>query len=114
MAVWAIEMNARLNKVDFEVTSENFLERDVKEFDVILFGDMFYDATMAAKLSGWISKLKRMSKTVLVGDPNRFAFKDESGQLLTDLSLLKTYQLPDCVRHENHGLTEASVYGCNF
>ena len=112
-AVKAVEMNAKLNSTSVNVTTEDFVGSSAENFDMVLLGDMFYDSEFSLKLASWISLLNTSSKTVLLGDPSRYAFQDAK-KVLSDLTLVKTYSLPESVRKENNGLTEASVWGCNL
>ncbi len=92
-AVEAAEINAELNGVALEVTSDDRVGTGGAGYDVVLAGDMFYDPQLAARLSDWLGALARAGATVLVGDPGR-------GHLPTaGLSLLGQYETPpdaDC------------------
>jgi predicted nicotinamide N-methyase len=86
MAVAAALVNAELNGVSLEGTTENFLGRSVAEgpggklaetngifgrWDVVLAGDVFYGSAMANELSSWLMTLAGKSVLVLIGDANR-------------------------------------------
>ncbi|MBK5307061.1 MAG: methyltransferase [Frankiaceae bacterium] len=64
----AIEVNARANGVDVEVTLEDLLEREPPAVDVVLAGDVWYEQSMAERATAW---LVRSPASVLLGDPGR-------------------------------------------
>lgn len=66
----AIRLNAALNDVDLAYRSDNLVGQDAG-WDVILAGDVFYDAAFAEVLVPWFSRLSARGATVLVGDPGR-------------------------------------------
>uniref|UniRef100_A0AAQ4RZ75 Uncharacterized protein n=1 Tax=Gasterosteus aculeatus aculeatus TaxID=481459 RepID=A0AAQ4RZ75_GASAC len=64
-------------------------------FDLILPGDMFYDEALATSLRGWLDNCIDSHGTKdPIGDPGRLA----------------QFELPECVREENCGLTCSSVW----
>lgn len=66
----AIALNARANNVRVEV-----LEADVlglaRGWDVVLAGDIAYEADMASLCFDWLATLARNGADVLIGDPGR-------------------------------------------
>ena len=95
MAISAALINAELNGVALEATSENFLGRPVAElgsmttrvsegigpWDVVLAGDVCYGNEMASAVTRWLSALADAGSLVLIGDANR-GFLD-TGDLVT-------------------------------
>ena len=86
MAVAAALINAELNGVAVEATTENFLGRpvlkssgnmtarvseDLGRWDVVLAGDVFYGSEMAGSVSRWLTEMAATGAVVLVGDANR-------------------------------------------
>uniref|UniRef100_A0A1E1WAJ1 ETFB lysine methyltransferase n=1 Tax=Pectinophora gossypiella TaxID=13191 RepID=A0A1E1WAJ1_PECGO len=106
-ALAASEINANLNKVNFEINMENFIGKKLEEFDTILIGDMFYDEEFANYLFEWLLTLAKNDKTVLIGDPGRHGLTEKRLQHITRLA---TYKMPDDSCSENHGFTETSLW----
>lgn len=86
MAVSAALMNAELNGVSVEATTENLLGRPVLKspgnmtarvsdalgrWDVVLAGDVFYGSEMAGDVSRWLFEMADAGALVLIGDANR-------------------------------------------
>lgn len=69
---------------------------------------MFYDGEFASKLLGWVQSLRAKNKTILIGDPGRWAFQNDN--LRERLTLLAEYSLPENVIEENNGFSSASVW----
>jgi len=93
MAVTAALINAELNGVAIEGTTEDFLgpsrsapssdvtarvSEIVGRWDVVLAGDVFYGSEMASVVARWLTALAEAGTTVLIGDANR-GFLDTSG-----------------------------------
>ncbi len=66
-AVW---LNAELNKVDIDFIGADLIGRNV-EADILLAGDVFYDAGFAAAIVPWFKMLSRQGIAIVVGDPGR-------------------------------------------
>lgn len=62
--------NATLNEVALEVSTEDFLDRDV-DAEVILAGDVCYSPELAARLIPWLHGQANRGVHVLIGDPLR-------------------------------------------
>lgn len=67
LAVAALRLNAERNEVTIEATDTNYLGRR-DSFDIILCGDVFYDASFAGEVMSW---LEQQNARVLIGDPGR-------------------------------------------
>jgi predicted nicotinamide N-methyase len=63
-----IALNAALSGVAVDVTTEDLLEREPPDVDVILAGDVWYEREMAERVMRWLSGCPA---TVLLGDPGR-------------------------------------------
>lgn len=78
MAVSAALLNAELNGVSFEATTENLLEgrpsRESRSWDVVMAGDVFYGSEMAARVIDWLVELAGAGVSILFGDANRGFF----------------------------------------
>lgn len=64
------------------------LDAERPDVDVVLAGDVFYDATMAARVLPWLFTAWAGGATVLIGDPGR-------SQLPDGLREVATYDVPD-------------------
>lgn len=68
----ALALNAAANGVPVAFTGEDLAARAPgREWDVILAGDVFYDAAMTAHILPWFSDAVRQGCRVLAGDPGR-------------------------------------------
>lgn len=72
LAVAATELNAEDSGVSVEALAEDLTGRGLADrFDVVLAGDVFYDAGAAARFLPWFRELAAAGVRVLVGDPGR-------------------------------------------
>jgi len=70
----AAAINAELNGVSgLETTTRDLIGAD-EGWDLVLAGDLFYEAALARRVSGWLARLAARGATVLVGDPGRGFF----------------------------------------
>jgi predicted nicotinamide N-methyase len=68
----AIELNAEANGVYVEVLCDDLLDRPspiAPRYDVILVGDLFYDATTAGRALGFLDRQVAVGSAVMIGDP---------------------------------------------
>ena len=66
----AIFENAALNQVSLEVTGADVTSRD-DGWDVVLVGDVFYEAEPSRVIFAWLSRLRARGAAVWIGDPGR-------------------------------------------
>jgi ETFB lysine methyltransferase len=106
-ALIAAEMNAELNNVTIETDSRNLINcnETIRNFDIVMFGDVFYDEEFAQQLLPWIRMLVKNDKLCLIGDPGRHALSRN-----LNLKKLATYQLPENICIENHGFSSTNVF----
>jgi ETFB lysine methyltransferase len=105
-AAIAAEINAELNQVTIETDTRNLIDHPSSyDYDVVVFGDVFYDLDFAAILVPWIRKLSTNKQTCLVGDPGRHALSKS-----LNLELLARYDLPLNVCIENHGFKYTNIF----
>jgi predicted nicotinamide N-methyase len=83
----AITLNAEANGVSIEQTDADLIGAD-DGWDVVLAGDVFYDAALAERLMPWFRALHERGALVLVGDPGR-SYLPKSG-----LAARATYSVP--------------------
>jgi len=83
----AVALNAAANGVAFAFTGRDLIGVD-EGWEVVLAGDVFYDATLGARLVPWFQVLAARGATVLVGDPGRHYLPKDL------LEPLATYAVP--------------------
>ena len=66
----AVALNAALNEVEVAYDGKDLMG-EALDCDVLLAGDVFYDADWADRLVPWFEALTDAGVTVLVGDPGR-------------------------------------------
>jgi predicted nicotinamide N-methyase len=71
IAVEATRLNAEANAVELSVRCADLLDGPLPDVDVVLAGDVFYDAEMAERVQPWLLAAHRAGARVLVGDPGR-------------------------------------------
>lgn len=83
----ALRLNMMANGVTVEFCGDDLIGVD-GGWDVVLAGDVFYDAGFAHRLLPWFERLSSRGAEVLVGDPGR-SYLPKSG-----LHRLATYEVP--------------------
>ena len=71
LAVAAARLNAAANGLDLDVVQADLLATGPPDVDVVLAGDVFYDADAAPRFERWLRAAARAGTRVLVGDPGR-------------------------------------------
>ncbi|WP_419197451.1 class I SAM-dependent methyltransferase [Martelella mediterranea] len=90
----AAKLNAELNDVALSFTSQNLMET-TPDCDVLLAGDVFYDAAWAAALLPWFERLEARGIIILVGDPGRAYCPKEHLERLAEYQVSVTRVLED-------------------
>ncbi|MCI0584675.1 MAG: 50S ribosomal protein L11 methyltransferase [Chloroflexi bacterium] len=70
-AAVAIELNARANGRRVTVLRRDILDEEPLDVDIILAGDCWYEASLAARVQAWLRRARDRGLEVLVGDPGR-------------------------------------------
>lgn len=70
-AAAAISLNAAANGAAIHARHADIIGSPIGEFDVLLAGDVFYDAGFAARLMPWLTALAASGVIVIAGDPDR-------------------------------------------
>jgi len=104
MAAAAAAMNAELNGVALDVSTENWVGRLDAPFDVVLAGDVFYDAAFAVTVLDWFIGLAARGVAILIGDPDR-GFLDTSR-----LESLARYDTPSDNDMDGSFLRPTAIY----
>jgi predicted nicotinamide N-methyase len=71
IAAAAILLNARANHVRAAVVSRDVLDEEPPDVDVILAGDVCYEAGLAGRVLPWLRDAQSAGIDVLLGDPGR-------------------------------------------
>ena len=104
-AIAAVELNARANRRRVAVVRRDVLDEDPPDVDVILAGDCWYDARLAARVLPWLHRARDRGIDVLVGDPGRRYLPTD------DLLELAVYDVRTTTELEDLALKEGRVYG---
>ena len=70
-AVEACGINAAVNGLAVEARCADLLDEPPPEVDVVLAGDVFYDAAMSERVQPWLLAAAAAGSRVVVGDPGR-------------------------------------------
>ncbi|MDQ6795826.1 MAG: 50S ribosomal protein L11 methyltransferase [Chloroflexota bacterium] len=70
-AAAAIQLNARANGCRVTVVRRDVLDEGPPDVDVILAGDCWYEAPLAARVLPWLERARARGIDVLIGDPGR-------------------------------------------
>jgi predicted nicotinamide N-methyase len=104
IALEAICLNAELNRVQIQTTGRDLLGHRSKAWDVILAGDVCYQAEMAGRVTRWLAQLAADGALVLLGDPGR-GMLDPS-----ELLPLAVYHAPADNDRNGSSLQRTTVY----
>lgn len=70
-AIEAVGLNAAANGLDVEPRCVDLLDAMPPPVDVVLAGDVFYDAAMSERVQPWLLAAAAAGSRVVVGDPGR-------------------------------------------
>jgi predicted nicotinamide N-methyase len=104
LALAAVRLNAVLNDVVLETTSDDLLAHAPAPADVILVGDLFYERELAQRVSAYIEAAAASGALVLIGDPKRSYFP--AGHF----TLAAQYQVPVTRELEDVEIKRTSVW----
>lgn len=102
-ALVASGFNAVANGIVLEARGDDLLDGPEPQVDVILAGDVFYDAALARRMVPFLDRAAAAGVEVLVGDPYRKPLP------LHRLTPLATFEVADFGDGAGH-LTEAGVF----
>ena len=109
----AVLLNAAANGADdaVEVDGRNLLgEADHSAFDVVVAGDVLYDASMATQVLRFLHTHADTGATVLLADPGRWVMASFDASTKQRLQPVAAVDLPPDAQQLSHGLTTATVY----
>lgn len=104
LAVAAVQTNAYLNRVELETTERDMVGELLADFDLVLAGDMYYDAEESRRTSDWLRGEARRGVSVWISDPQRGFFNPSSARLLA------TYDAPADNDADGTHLVPTTVY----
>ncbi|UWU15990.1 50S ribosomal protein L11 methyltransferase [Rhizobium sullae] len=81
-AIAATDLNAAANGVAIETLQADILGALPPICDVILGGDVFYDARLASRVLPFLARCRAASIDILIGDPGRASFPREQFRLV--------------------------------
>ncbi len=94
LAVAAIALNAELNGVAVTALLEDVVGAECR-WDVILAGDVCYEAPMTAHILPWLRGMAGQGARVLLADPGRAYLPREGLRVLRELEVPTTRELED-------------------
>lgn len=103
-AATAIGLNARANGRRMTVVARDVLDEDPPDVDVILAGDAWYEARLAARVLPWLRRAHARGIEVIVGDPGRRYLPTD------DLVPLAAYDVRTTTELEDLDFKQARVY----
>jgi predicted nicotinamide N-methyase len=93
-AAEAVALNAALNHVAVEVTTDDVIGR-TEGFDAVLVGDMCYERPLADRVEVWLRDLAARGTAVLIGDPGRTYFPKAGVERIARYSVETTREIED-------------------
>jgi predicted nicotinamide N-methyase len=104
-AVAAIELNARANGRRVTAVCRDVLDEEPPDADIILAGDCWYEAGLAARVLPWLQRARDRGIDILVGDPGRRYLPS------AEFVELATYDVRTTTELEDLALKQGRVYG---
>lgn len=102
-AAVALALNAAANAVEVGIVTDDLLPGDPPDVDLVLVGDLFYAADLAAGTTHFLARCRAAGIEVLVGDPGRPDLPNDR------LTLIARYEVPEVGSPRNTAAT-AAVY----
>ena len=97
-AIAAMERNARANGRRMAIVPRDVLDEGPPDVDVILAGDCWYDAGLAARVLPWLREAQAADIDVLIGDPGRRYLPTDELVELAAYDVQTTTELEDLAR----------------
>jgi predicted nicotinamide N-methyase len=98
LAAAAIPLNARANGLRVAAVQRDLLDDDPPDVDVILAGDVCYEAGFAAHVIPWLRRSAAAGVEILIGDPGRRYLPVGDLVELADYEVRTTTELEDLER----------------
>ena len=77
LAVAAVGLNAAANEVTVAAVTADLIGDPLRDFDVVLAGDMFYDSAFSRRVLAWLAARSAAGLRVLLADPGRGNLAEE-------------------------------------
>lgn len=100
----AVELNAQANGLQVSFDGRDLLAGAAPDVDVLLAGDVCYDAEMTARVLPWLRRAAREGVRVLLGDPGRHYLPQ------VGLTRLTSYDVPTTRDLEGVEIKRVRVY----
>jgi predicted nicotinamide N-methyase len=94
-AASASALNAALNDVAVDVTTQNLLDTPPPQVGTILVGDLFYEKSLATAVLHWLEKAQAQGTSILIGDPGRSYLPKDRLSRIADYAVPVTRDLED-------------------
>lgn len=100
LAILAITLNAEANALEINTAQEDYVGKNMDEFDVILAGDFCYEWPMAGYAVEWLRLCVAEGKTVLIADPGRTYLPQEGIKALAHVDVPVSREVEDsAIKH---------------
>lgn len=94
-AIAALLLNAEENDAKIEVALEDYVGRTNPGWDVVLAGDVCYEAPMAERVIDWLRSLAAEGAQVFLGDPGRSYLPKSGLERVISYAVQTTRELED-------------------
>ncbi len=91
----AVALNAEANGVEVAFTDRDLLDASPPVADVILAGDICYEAPMAERVMAWLAEARAAGARVMIGDPGRSYFPKSGLVKVAEYQVPTTRELED-------------------
>jgi len=95
LAAAAARLNGSLNAATLQTTVRDLLAEAPTAYDVILVGDLFYEANLAKRVMAFIDAAAVKGSKILVGDPRRSYFPLDRFERIAEYIVPVSRQLED-------------------
>ena len=95
LALSAIALNARRNGVEIELDGTDPLSGRGSPADVVIAGDVYYQAEMGDRTTAWIRRCMLAGAEVLIADPGRGYMPDDGIDCLASYAVETSLDLED-------------------
>lgn len=94
-AAASIRLNAEVNGVSLNVTTDDIVGSANGGWDVILIGDMCYERPLAERIETWVHSLVDGGATAYIGDPGRTYLPKSGLEKIVSYAVKTTRELED-------------------
>ncbi|MEP6655666.1 MAG: 50S ribosomal protein L11 methyltransferase [Betaproteobacteria bacterium] len=102
-SIQAITSNARLNNVNVETLQADLIGAPSR-WSIVVAGDLWYESTLARRLTSWLRDIANQGTQVLLGDCGRAHFPRHR------ITALQRYEIPTSEALERRSITSAAVW----